>query len=99
MTTSFINDQVDQELQLIDLQNMNGGTVGSAMIGGALGVANGIAFTLLVDGGLRLSTGKGIWDHVVDAYNSSTESSDQNDGGNVAPTGDGKGCTDRGLPI
>ena len=103
MTTSFINDKVDQELELTDLQNMNGGTVGSALIGVGLGMLVGAEFVLIIDLGLRRSTGKGIWDHVEEAMNPNdqptTESGGENNGGNVAPTGDGKGCIDRGLPI
>ena len=100
MTTSFITDQADQELQLSNLQNMNGGVTGLEL---ALAVAVGASAYAAVDSWTYALTGKGITEHVmdtaVDAIKSASGSSDQNDGCNVAPTGDGKGCTDRGLPF
>ena len=56
-------------------------------------------FGIAVDDIVHKTTGKTILNHVADAFKSSTESSGENNGGNVAPTGDGKGCTDRDLPI
>ena len=95
MATSFITDQVDQELQLTDLQNMNGGTVGSFLFGA--GIIVGAGGFLMADMILMEETGKGVGEHFVDAVGAASEwVKDQCD---VAPTGDGKGCTDRGLPF
>ena len=99
MTTSFITDQIDQELQLTDLQNVNGGTGVELALAGLAGVG----LFMWADLYLIETTGKGVTANIIDAakdaMNSSTDSSDQGDGGNVAPTGNGKGCTDRGLPF
>ena len=100
MTTSYITDQIDQELELTDLQNMNGGVTGLEI---GLAIVIGAGAYAVADGASYVLTGKGITEHFMDAskdiYQDATGSSDQNNGGNVAPTGDGKGCTDRGLPI
>ena len=91
MTTSFITDQIDQELQLTDLQNLNGGSPAIFGIGMIAGIGGGITLNFLVEE----LTGKGIVDHVADAV----ESSLKPDQCEVAPTGDGKGCTDRDWPV
>ena len=44
-------------------------------------------------------TGKGLSEHFDDAVQAGVEWLESEDGGNVAPTGDGKGCTDRDLPM
>ena len=97
MTSSVINAPVGQELQLSDLQNISGGNavllVGSGVIWGAGAAA-------VTDMLLEHHTGKGLGEHIgkafEDAYDWATKSDDQCD---VAPTGDGKGCTDRDLPM
>ena len=100
MTTSYITDQIDQELELTDLQNMNGGVTGLEI---GLAIAIGAISYAAADAWSYTVTGKGITEHFMDAskdiYQSATWSSDQNNGGNVAPTGDGKGCTDRDWPV
>ena len=95
MATSFITDQVDQELQLTDLQNMNGGNVASVFFGA--GIIIGAGGFLMADMILLEETGKGVGEHFIDAVGAASEwVKDQTD---VAPTPDGKGCTDRDLPF
>ena len=93
MTTSFLTDQADQELQLSDLQNISGGNAAYFVVGIGLG-ATGV---LLADMYLTAETGKGIGDHLKGAMEDVKKLLD--DKCEVAPTGDGKGCTDRGLPF
>ena len=95
MTFSVINAPVGQELQLSDLQNINGG--GASLVVG--GVLIGAGTALIADMLLEKSTGKGIGEHWIDACGKAVEWATSEDEGNVAPTGDGKGCTDRDLPM
>jgi|TARA_B100000073_G_C23719293_1_gene567077 hypothetical protein len=95
MTTSYITDQVDQELQLADLQNINGGFL--QYLVGALGL-------YAADIWIEEFTGKDIKEHVDDAGRAVIgyvkDSGDPcSAGGNVKPTGDGRGCTDRNRPF
>ena len=96
MTSSVINAPVGQELQLSDLQNISGG--GAHLVVG--GVIVGAGTALIADMLVEIHTGKSIGFHIgkaaSDAYEWATKSDDQCD---VAPTGDGKGCTDRDLPM
>ena len=63
MTSTVINAPVGQELQLSDLQNINGG--GASLVVG--GVLIGAGTALIADMLLEKSTGKGIGEHWIDA--------------------------------
>ena len=95
MTSSVINAPVGQELQLSDLQNINGG--GASLVVG--GVLIGAGTALIADMLLEKSTGKGIGDRFIDAVGEAYEWATSEDECGVAPTKDGKGCTDRDLPM
>ena len=92
MTTSFITDQIDQELQITDLQSMNGG---SAPLILGLGAAGGLMIGIAIDAVIEKETGKTILEHATDAVKSVLKP----DQCEVAPTGDGKGCTNRDWPV
>ena len=96
MTTSFITDQIDQELQLTELAQMNGAmpaliVAGLAVGGFAAGYFGAEAYYWFEENREKIA------DDVSEAVHDAISAED--DGGNVAPTGDGKGCTDRGLPF
>ena len=96
MTTSFIGEASDQELQLSDLQQLNGAmpvliAVGYAATGWAIGAG---AFYL---NEWFQENREDIADSVSETVHDAISAED--DGNNVAPTGDGKSCTDRGLPF
>jgi len=55
----------------------------------------GIAVGITIDAFIEKETGKGIVDHIGEAV----ESALKPDQCEVAPTGDGKGCTDRDMPM
>jgi len=95
MTTSVIDAPVGQELQLSDLQNISGG--GAHIFISGLIVGGGTA--LMADMALDYYTGKGLGEHWVDAVGAATDWVNSQGDDNVAPTGDGKGCTDRDLPM
>ena len=92
MTTSFVDAAVSQELQLSDLQNISGGIPALWAI---LGAEAALAADLL----LEHHTGKGIGEHFSDAVEGAYEWATSEDECSVAPTKDGKGCTDRDLPM
>ena len=99
MTTSFISEASDQELQLSDLQQLNGAmpvliALGYAAAGTAIGA--GIFYAGEAYEWFKENREK-IADDVSEAVHDAISAEDH--GGNVAPTGDGKGCTDRGLPF
>ena len=60
MTASFITDQIDQELQLIDLQSINGGILPFVL------AVETVALILLTDEIVRKETGKTIAGHAID---------------------------------
>ena len=60
MTTSFINDQIDQELQIADLQSINGGILPYIL------AAEAVAFILVADAVVNIETGKTIVQHACD---------------------------------
>ena len=93
MTTSVIDAPVGQELQLSDLQNISGG--GVPLLWAMLGAEAALAADLL----LEHHTGKGIGEHFSDAVEGAYEWATSEDECSVAPTKDGKGCTDRDLPM
>ena len=70
MTTSFINEQVDQELSLGDMHSINGGFTGLDMFLAA--VAGGLA-AIIIDQHLEYHTGKGISEHIDDANRAARE--------------------------
>ena len=91
MTTSYITDQVDQELQLSDLQNINGGWL--QVLVGALGLYT-------ADLWIEDLTGKDLKEHMDDGVRAVIDAVKDSDdpcsaGGNVKSNGKGRGCTDR----
>ena len=94
MTTSVIDSAVGQELQLSDLQNISGGGA-PLILAGMLGAEIALGADML----LEHYTGKGIGDRFIDAVGEAYEWATSEDECGVAPTKDGKGCTDRDLPM
>ena len=60
MTTSFINDQIDQELQITALQSISGG------FNPVVVAAVSVYVALLTDAIVELETGKTIAQHAAD---------------------------------
>ena len=92
MTASFISENKDQELSLQELQAANGGIL--MLIAACLpGVANA------PDKGDDIYEKPSVWE-VFKSFSTLGEP-DGKEGGppQVAPTSDGKSCTDRNLPL
>ena len=91
MTTSFITDQLSQELSLDDMKAISGGVA-------PLWVGVGFMGAVVTDQLLEHFTGKGLSEHWNEGVLSTADYVLGSDS-NVAPREDGKGCTDRGLPL
>ena len=96
MTTSFISEASDQELQISDLKQLNGAMP---------------ALIVLAYAGTGWAIGAGAFylnewfqenrEDIADSVSETVHDviSAEDDGGNVAPTGNGKGCTGRDRPF
>ena len=92
--TTCISDQASEELSLEALQCINGGWLAPLAAGAMLGGF----FVFAADLVLEHTTGKGVSEHTSDAVGTAMDY--WSGGGNsVAPTDDGKGCTDRDIPF